>query len=706
VLDALRSNTVVTKDDGAQALARCPVPGHGQGRGDLNPSLSVKQRADGTGVGVTCHGGCCYTDVLSAIGLHPRDLYDEPLMRRARNPKTKYTYPGGKSKTRWVGPDGRKQTRWPKGGVGDGLFLADKIPDDCPLVFLCEGEPAAQAAWAVGAVGVASGGATRWCDVEPLRDRVVWAVVDRDNAGLRWAARYAQLLKGVAASVKWVRTPLDIAKADLCDHLDNELLLNQLQEFDPFTTSYGDDTQEDDEVGGVAGQPPGRHVGVADPEQHGGQVRMAYRVADRHAGRLIHVYGLGWHVWDGTRYVYDDRGYAKRAVLKELRRALAESLNDSDLRADVRKCESASGVNGVLDLTAALEPIAAAVADIDADPYLLNVANGTLNLKTLELQPHNPDNRITKVCRGGYRPEAESAAWAAFLERVLPDEQVRGFVQRLIGLSLLGAVREHVLAIWTGTGANGKGTLDRAVRHCLGDYALTAEPDLFMHREGAHPTGEMDLRGMRLVVVSESDRNRRLAEATMKRLTGGDTIRARRMRQDFVEFQPSHTALLITNHLPKVSGDDPAIWRRIRVVPFDVVIPEAEQDRTLDAVMESEADAVLTWAVKGWQHYLERGLDEPDSVKHATSAYQLASDAVSRFIAEACITGPAVKATTGQLFEAWERWRLADGAEQLSSKAFGQAVDGKGYPVTQATSGKRWRARIAVKPVMDENGDQ
>ena len=120
VLDALRSNTVVTKDDGAQALARCPVPGHGQGRGDLNPSLSVKQRADGTGVGVTCHGGCCYTDVLSAIGLHPRDLYDEPLMRRARNPKTKYTYPGGKSKTRWVGPDGRKQTRWPKGGVGDG----------------------------------------------------------------------------------------------------------------------------------------------------------------------------------------------------------------------------------------------------------------------------------------------------------------------------------------------------------------------------------------------------------------------------------------------------------------------------------------------------------------------------------------------------------------------------------------------------------
>ena len=431
---------------------------------------------------------------------------------------------------------------------------------------------------------------------------------------------------------------------------------------------------------------------------HRGQPRIAYRLADRYADRLLHVSGLGWHSWDGGRFRRDEHGAAKRAVLAELRRALVESFADKDLRADVRKCESAGGVAGVLDLAAALEPFAAAVADLDADPYLLNVANGTLDLRTLELRPHSAQDRITKLCRAAYRPDAQSDDWDAFLARVLPDEAVRGFLQRLVGCGLLGAVREHVLPILTGTGANGKGTFDRAIRAALGDYALTAEPDLFMHREGHHPTGEMDLLGARVVVVSETDEGRRLAEATMTRLTGGDTIRARRMRQDFVEFEPSHTALLITNHLPKVSGDDPAIWRRIRVVPFDVVIPEAERDPRLDERLTLAADAVLSWAVAGWQEYQTRGLDAPDSVRRATDSYQRDSDAIGRFIADCCVTTPAVKATTAALFDAWEKWRAADGCEVLSLKAFGQKLTDRGYPApSQAVNGKKWRQGIAVQ---------
>jgi putative DNA primase/helicase len=439
---------------------------------------------------------------------------------------------------------------------------------------------------------------------------------------------------------------------------------------------------------------------------HRGQPRLAYRLADRHADGLLHVHGLGWHVWDGCRFIPDERGATKRAVLAELRRALAESLGNNELRADVRKCESAAGVAGVLDIAAALEPFAAAVADLDADPYLLNVANGTLDLRTLELRAHSAADRMTKLCRAAYDPNAHSDQWAAFLARVLPDESVRSFLQRLIGVSLLGAVREHVLPILTGTGANGKGTLDRAIRHALGDYALTAEPDLFMHREGHHPTGEMDLLGARLVVVSETDEGRRLAEATMKRLTGGDTIRARRMRQDFVEFDPSHTALLITNHLPQVSGDDPAIWRRIRVVPFDVVIPEPERDAELDERLALAADAVLSWAVAGWQDYQDRGgLDAPESVRRATDTYQRDSDAIGRFIAECCVTTPAVKATTATLFDAWERWRAADGCEVLSLKAFSQKLTDRGYAVpTKTSNGKRWRQGIALRP--DEDGTE
>jgi putative DNA primase/helicase len=441
---------------------------------------------------------------------------------------------------------------------------------------------------------------------------------------------------------------------------------------------------------------PAELAAGGDDPSHSGQVRMAYRLAAAYQDRLLYVHGIGWHYWDGKRWAEDNRGVAKRAVLAVLRDALAESLNDKRLRADVQRCESASGVAGVLDLAAALRPFAATVADLDADPYLLNVTNGTVDLRTLESRPHSPADRITKVCCGAYQPDAESALWEAFLTRVLPDEGVRGFTQRLAGVGLLGEVREHKLPILTGSGSNGKSVFDKAIRHALGDYACTAEPDLFMHRQGAHPTGEMDLRGVRWAVVSESEKERRLAEATMKRLTGGDTIRARRMRQDFVEFTPSHTPLLITNHLPKVSGDDAAIWRRIRVVPFDVVIPEDEQDKALYEKLQLEADSILSWAVAGYRGYVERGLDEPESVRRATDNYQRASDAIARFIADGCITSsPALKATTSQLFNAWEKWRVMDGAEAISQKAFGQSLDNHGYPVARDMHG-RWRCGIAL----------
>lgn len=444
----------------------------------------------------------------------------------------------------------------------------------------------------------------------------------------------------------------------------------------------------------------------APTSEHRGQVRMAYRLAaGEHRDQLMHVHGLGWHVWDGTRWIEDDRGAAKRAVLDELRVALADSLHDTDLRKDVHRCESAAGVAGVLDLAAALEPFAATVADLDADPYLLNTASGTLDLRTMELRPHDPADRITKVTRGSYAPGLEDGpAWRAFLNRVLPDADVQGFVHRLAGVGLLGVVVEQVLGILTGTGANGKGVFYGALGHALGDYASVAEPDLFMHREGAHPTGEMDLRGVRWVVVSESDRGRKLAEATMKRLTGGDEIKARRMRQDFVRFTPSHTPILVTNHLPKVSGDDPALWRRMRVVPFDVVIPEAERDVHLAERLQLEADAILTWAVAGYRDYVERdGLDEPTAVRVATDHYQRDSDAVARFLEDCCIRNPHMWTTTADAFERWSKWAIDDGVDPMSRKAFGQALDRHGFPADPNRRRRRFGIGLAGE---DDSSDE
>lgn len=448
-----------------------------------------------------------------------------------------------------------------------------------------------------------------------------------------------------------------------------------------------------------------------ETEQHSGQVRMAYRLAETHADRLMHVAGLGWHSWDGTRWKVDDTGEATRAVLAVLRAAMAESVGAEDgrtLRRDVAKCESANGIAGVLEIASALTPFAVAVCDLDVDPYLLNTAAGTIDLRTNQLNRHNPADRITRVTVAGYDPGAVASSWPRFIEKVLPDTEVRDYMQRVVGVALVGRVVEHVLPILTGTGANGKGTLYKALLHALGDYASTVEPDLFMHRQGAHPTGEMDLMGRRLVAVSESEKDRRLAEATMKRLTGGDTIRARRMRQDFVEFEPSHTPLLITNHLPKVSGDDPAIWRRIRVIPFDVVVPPEERDGQLDEKLAAEADAVLGWALAGYRAYVDGGgLNEPASVKVATNGYQRDSDAVARFIADMCVTStPALKATTTQLHDEWVKWANLDGADPMSQKAFGLALDRLGYPAGKPSNGKRWRTGIAILPDSESSQEE
>lgn len=435
---------------------------------------------------------------------------------------------------------------------------------------------------------------------------------------------------------------------------------------------------------------------------HRGQLRFAHLLAQQYADRLMHVHGIGWHAWDGTRWAEDDRGAAKRAVMDLLKAGWQAAISDKDMERDVKACNSAAGVGGVLDLASALTTFAHTITDLDPDPYLLNCANGTLDLRTLELRGHDPGDRITKVCNAAYDPDAPSTTWTAFLARVLPDEDVRAFLQRYIGLALCGHVAEHILAILIGGGRNGKGVFYGGVNHALGDYASEAEPDLFMHREGAHPTGEMDLRGQRFVVVSESEKGRKLAEATVKRLTGGDRIRARRMRQDFVSFTPSHTPALVTNDLPKVRGDDPALWARLRVIPFEVTIPPEEQDKNLDEKLQLEASAVLSWAVAGWQDYQRQGLAEPAAVVRATDAYHTDSDAIARFIEECCITGDFYTAAVSELWERWCHWRAEDGAEEMSKKDFGIALDERGFEVHRGQGGRRIRRGIGLQAEDEE----
>ncbi|CVN88544.1 DNA primase/helicase%2C phage-associated [Streptococcus pneumoniae] len=301
---------------------------------------------------------------------------------------------------------------------------------------------------------------------------------------------------------------------------------------------------------------------VARPgEQHRGQLRIAHRVAEDHADRLMYVNGLGWHAWDGARWAPDETAAAERAVHDVLRSALAESHDgDKNLRDDMRRCETAAGIRGVLDIAATLEGIRVHVDALDADPYLLNVTNGTLDLRTRTLRPHDPADRLTRVCRGAWEPEAAGGEWAAFLSTILPDPAERAYLRRVIGQAVFGAVREHLFPVLTGTGANGKGTAYTAIAHALGDYAAVIDPDLLMSTSrGPGGPEMMQLFGARLVIGSETEEGKPLDAALMKRLTGGDPITARHLYREPITWEPSHQFLYVTNHLPKVKGNDPAV---------------------------------------------------------------------------------------------------------------------------------------------------
>jgi putative DNA primase/helicase len=440
-----------------------------------------------------------------------------------------------------------------------------------------------------------------------------------------------------------------------------------------------------------------------DPDQvFRGQLRMAHRLAAGRNHRLMYVYGLGWHWWDGTRWLEDRTGQAEQAVMSVLWAAHGEAFGDEKLHADIRACMTASGVDGVLKLASKLPEFAFTTDDLDPDPYRLNVANGTLDLLTLTLWPHNPADRITKVCRAAYEPGAVGPVWDAFLRRSLPDPDVSAFLQRYTGQALVGRTMEHALAILTGTGRNGKGVWYGAVNKALGSYATSVRPELLLSRDGAHTTDEMDLMGVRFVTMSEIDQGRTLAEATMKRLTGGDEIRARRMRQDSVAFMPSHTLVMVANHLPKTSGSDDAVWKRLKVVPFEVVIPAAEQDPHLNEKLELELEAVLAWIVQGWQGYRRVGLADPAKVLARTAAYREDTDGISQFISETCATGDGCNVLLDELWRAWDRWaNIAGFIKQAPTKReFSKSLEALGYEQGKSGGSRKWK-RIGLKTDID-----
>lgn len=384
-------------------------------------------------------------------------------------------------------------------------------------------------------------------------------------------------------------------------------------------------------------------AGDAPPQEPLTEFGYARRLIAAHGRELRYVVAWNkWLIWDGRRWSSDVTGQVQRwmkLVARSVHSArIADKTSDKDTLRAAKRAESNSAVKGALALASTEPEIAVMPGQLDADPYLLNCANGILDLRTGQLGDHDPARLLTKMTGAAYQPEAAGPAFTKFMERIQPDQEMRDYLARLLGHGLDGTVTAHILPIFYGDGANGKSTLMDAVMGALGDYADAADPDLLRARTfDAHPTGVADLFGLRLALLHESGAGHRLDEGMVKRLTGGDRLKARRMREDFWSFDPSHTFVMLTNHKPTVGGTDEGIWRRLRLVPFDVVIPAAERDESLGSQLAAESAAILMWLVNGYLDWRAGGFAEAQQVTEATQAYRAESDPLGRFIAERCI---------------------------------------------------------------------
>jgi putative DNA primase/helicase len=428
------------------------------------------------------------------------------------------------------------------------------------------------------------------------------------------------------------------------------------------------------------------------------------RLVQRHGESLRYVHSMrSWFVWDGVRFRRDDDGEVVR-LAKDTVRAMARVAADEEdetrrkaLLAHVARSEGAARLAAMIELAQSEEPVVAAADEFDAHPYLLNVRNGIIQLRTGDLLEHDRRWLQSKLAPVEYDPAASAPNWARFLERVMPDEEDRLYLQRAVGYSLTGDVSEHVLFLLYGTGANGKSTFLETVKAALGDYAHSASADLILaKRPGTIPLEAAGLRGARLVAASETEDGQRLAEAAVKQLTGGDTITARKLYGDYFSFAPTHKLWLGTNHKPTVFGTDEAIWRRIVLIPFTVTIPKAERDRDLNERLRRELPGILNWAVEGcleWQRY---GLGQSSNIRHASATYREDSDVFGDFLEECCKTGDRIEGVSAHLYAAWKSWATDNGLKIMSAKSFGLKLAERGFEPTKVNGQRGWRG-IAIR---------
>lgn len=557
--------------------------------------------------------------------------------------------------------------------------------------------------------------ALAWSARNPLHDKVpgffeerVWPYLNSDGrrgTGGGTIMRYAALHHGWSEPIvpfDAVPDP-DAGSNDLLDGADRRL--TQRRDADDRGAEVVRSAAAPAASAERRGVPKAKHVTT--------DLANANRIVSAYGSSVIVVAGR-WHVWTGKVWQADESdvyrfgaklGALIKAEAAELRRKAGELGPDvaqigkteklaAALDAWSTKSEMKGSIEAALGLAKKMLTVDAGA--MDANPWLLNVRNGVVDLRTGELSAHDPGLFMTKLVDVDYVPDADSSVWEQVVLGIARDQHVAEFLQRWFGYCATGDVREQVFVVHWGDGANGKSTMLDTVAGVLGPYAGVTAPGLIASSGNKaserHPTELADLRGLRMAVSHESRDGAVLTEDVVKTITGGDVIKARYMREDFFQFKPTHKVQLLTNSKPSIRGTDHGIWRRVCLVPYGARFGSEEEVRAgrATAVRDlglmarlAEPDVmrgVLAWVVRGAVEWVNGGgLRAPTAVLEASAAYKQSQDRVGQFVTECCEVGcdeagevyeePTVMGGQG-LYPAYSAWCKDSGTFPLSRPKF------------------------------------
>lgn len=387
-----------------------------------------------------------------------------------------------------------------------------------------------------------------------------------------------------------------------------------------------------------------------------------------------------WYVFNGQYWQMDTREevYQLCKVAARIRQSEATRIADPDEREQEFRwgmsSEGAVKIRNTLTLAKSMSSISTENNDWHQDRMLLQFNNGTLDLRTQTFRDGSPEDMIYQSVGYDYDEAAECKTWEKAIREIFDsNDEMVGFFQRTLGYSITGDTREHCLFILNGNGSNGKSVVLETIKKVLGKYAENSSFSTFEATNSSQTNDIARLRYARLVTASESGQSKRFNEERIKSITGGDEVTARKLYQEFETWTPQFKIWFAVNTLPDIRGTDDGIWRRIKVIPFNVSF-KGREDKELTHKLSNEIQGIMNWALKGLKAWLEEGLKSPDEIHNATNAYRSESDVVANFMEERVENAAGERVSSKVLYSAYRDYCSNAGLSPGSQTIFGRQL--------------------------------